>query len=464
MNYRISVSILVLLLLNVISPASAQEETISGPVYIVQPGDTLWDIAARFGISTEELTETNNLIDPSQLNAGDQLVIPGLEGIQGILTTDEVSFGESIQSLSMRFGVPIELLIRLNHITSPIELYVGAPLVLVQEGEGISYGKRTVLAQGQSLLEMAIIQGTSMWELTSINHLEGSWAGKPGEVMYTTGEETAGPGALPPQMTGVVISPTFPVQGKAAVLGLDATELKSVGGTWMAHELNFFNEDMEIYTAMQGVHALAPPGLYPLTIHGLLTDGTPFFFKQSIFIQDGDYVFDPVLYVDPATIDPQVTKPEDAQWTALAAPATADKLWEGVFSPPVDPIFADCWPSRYGSRRSYNESAYIYFHTGLDFCGGVGDAIYAPEAGVVVFAGQLSVRGNATMIDHGWGVYSGYMHQSEILVNEGDVVEKGQPIGRIGGTGRVTGPHLHWEMFVGGVQVDPIDWLLREYP
>lgn len=464
MIYRIGLSILILLLLISSSPANAQEETESGPVYIVQPGDTLWDIAVRFGVSPEELIESNNLIDPSQLNAGDQLIIPGLEGFQGILTTEDVSFGESIQSLSMRYGVPTELLTRLNHITSPIELYVGSSLVIPQEGEGISYGKRTVLAQRQSLLELAITNDTSKWELTSINHLEGSWAAIPGELIFITGEDTPGPGALPPQMTGAVISPTFPVQGRAAVLGLDATHLKSISGNWMAHELNFFSEDGETFIAMQGVHALTLPGLYPVTIQGLLSDGTPFSFKQSVYVLDGDYVFDPVLYVDPATIDPQVTKPEDAQWAALAAPATSDKLWGGAFSAPVDPIYADCWPSRYGSRRSYNESAYIYFHTGLDFCGGVGDVIYAPEAGMVVFAGQLSVRGNATMIDHGWGVYSGFMHQTEILVNEGDIVEKGQPIGRIGATGRVTGPHLHWEVFVGGVQVDPLDWLLQEYP
>jgi murein DD-endopeptidase MepM/ murein hydrolase activator NlpD len=68
------------------------------------------------------------------------------------------------------------------------------------------------------------------------------------------------------------------------------------------------------------------------------------------------------------------------------------------------------------------------------------------------------------MIDHGWGVYSAYMHQSEILVKEGEYVEAGQLIGRIGGTGRVTGSHLHLEILVGGVQVDPMDWLQRSFP
>jgi murein DD-endopeptidase MepM/ murein hydrolase activator NlpD len=171
-----------------------------------------------------------------------------------------------------------------------------------------------------------------------------------------------------------------------------------------------------------------------------------------------------VLIVSPETIDPAVTKPEDAQWQALATPLTTQKLWDGIFESPTPPEFSDCWPSLFGNRRSYNGSAYDYFHSGLDFCGGVGTEIFAPAAGKVVFAGPLTVRGNATIINHGWGIYSGYMHQSEILIKTGDTVETGQLIGLVGGTGRVTGPHLHWEIWAGGVQVDPMDWLERTFP
>ena len=84
--------------------------------------------------------------------------------------------------------------------------------------------------------------------------------------------------------------------------------------------------------------------------------------------------------------------------------------------------------------------------------------------GKVVFTGLLTVRGNATIIDHGWGVYSGFYHQSKILVKVGDTVTPGQIIGEIGGTGRVTGPHLHWDLFINGIQVNPLDWLDRAYP
>ena len=113
---------------------------------------------------------------------------------------------------------------------------------------------------------------------------------------------------------------------------------------------------------------------------------------------------------------------------------------------------------------SYNGSSYSYFHTGLDILGNTGTEIYAPADGIVVFTGELTIRGNATLIDHGWGVYTGYAHQSELYVNAGDKVETGQLIGLVGDTGRVEGAHLHWEVIVGGVQVDPLDWLSNEYP
>ncbi len=81
-----------------------------------------------------------------------------------------------------------------------------------------------------------------------------------------------------------------------------------------------------------------------------------------------------------------------------------------------------------------------------------------------MFAGPLTVRGSTTYIDHGWGVYSGYLHQNEIYVEVGEFVEAGQEIGQVGATGRVTGPHLHWEIWVGGVPVEPITWIERSFP
>lgn len=96
--------------------------------------------------------------------------------------------------------------------------------------------------------------------------------------------------------------------------------------------------------------------------------------------------------------------------------------------------------------------------------GGIGTEIFAPAAGKVILAGRQVVRGNATVIDHGWGVYTAYVHQSEIFVEPGDIIEPGQLIGLGGEKGRVTGPQLHWEVWAGGVQVDPVDWLDNSFP
>ena len=95
--------------------ALAQETTPSGPVYVVQSGDTLSSIALRFGITVADLQAANNISDPNQIiRVGDQLIIPGLEGIQGVLTTQAVPFGETLHSLSLRYQVAEDTLIRLN--------------------------------------------------------------------------------------------------------------------------------------------------------------------------------------------------------------------------------------------------------------------------------------------------------------------------------------------------------------
>ena len=148
---------------------------------------------------------------------------------------------------------------------------------------------------------------------------------------------------------------------------------------------------------------------------------------------------------------------------------TPTKYWSGVFTRPG---FYDEYNALFGERRNYNDGAYSSFHTGLDFAGGEDLPIAAAADGIVVYTGELQVRGNATIIDHGWGVFTAYYHQSEVAVQVGDQVTAGQIIGKVGHTGRVddslgfenAGAHLHWEVWVNGVQVDPLEWLEFSYP
>lgn len=468
--FQSKVWLVILILIHSLFPLGeviyAQEEQPNGPVYIVQEGDTLWDIAQRFGVPWEDLARVNEITDPGQLSAGDELVIPGIEGARGVLITTQVPLGESIRSLSRSYHLTQETITLLNHITSPTELYSGYNLVIPEKSQEENLVDRLALARGQSLVELALGKGVNPWVFVENNRLEGTWGALPGDVLQLPDQNSInGPGNLPGEISRIEIVPEPLVQGKTTLVKLYSEEEMTVGGSLIENKLNFFQFDEGEYVAIQGVHALTPAGLYTLTIEGELSNGVPFGFSQNVYVEPGEFIYSS-LQVPQETVDPEVTGPEDEIWNALAEPVTPKRLWSGVFQSPVAP--SPCgFTDTFGNRRSYNESPYNFFHTGLDFCYNYNNEvneIYAPADGVVVFAGPLIVRGNAVMIDHGWGIYSGYMHQAEILVNVGDQVEVGQVIGIVGETGRVNGPHLHLEVWAGGVQVDPMDWLERPFP
>lgn len=444
----------------------AQEEQPSGPVYIVQEGDTLWDIAQRFGVPWEDLARMNEISDPGQLTAGDELVIPGIDDAGGVLVTTQVPLGESMRSLSRRYHLPQETIIRLNHLTSPAELYRGYNLVIPDKNQEEMPVDRLALAKGQSLIELAISKGVNPWAFVASNGLEGTWGIVPGDVLLLPDQNSVnGPGILPGEISALEITPEHLMQGKTTEVRLNTNVEMTVVGSLIGNELNFFQFGEGEYVALQGVHALTEPGLYPLLVEGELANGVPFGFSQNIYVEPGEFLYTS-LQVPEETIDPKVTEPEDEIWYALVEPVTPNRLWTGVFQSPVAP--SPCgFTAMFGNRRSYNGSPYNFFHTGLDFCYNYNNEvneIYSSADGVVVFAGSLIVRGNAVMIDHGLGIYSGYLHQAEVLVEVGDQVEVGQVIGVVGATGRVNGPHLHLEIWAGGVQVDPMDWLERSFP
>lgn len=117
------------------------------------------------------------------------------------------------------------------------------------------------------------------------------------------------------------------------------------------------------------------------------------------------------------------------------------------------------WPrppsftSPFGQRRVFNGELQSR-HWGLDLQGQEGMLVRAAATGRVSLAEGFYYQGNAVYLDHGLGVYTGYFHLSQIDVEAGDLVRVGQVLGRVGATGRVTGPHLHWTLHVGGVSLD----------
>lgn len=110
--------------------------------------------------------------------------------------------------------------------------------------------------------------------------------------------------------------------------------------------------------------------------------------------------------------------------------------------------------SPYGIKRNYNNGLKQGEHLGIDFRGSDKTKIPASNRGKIVLARKLFLAGNIVIIDHGIGIFTQYTHMSKIVVKEGDMAEKGQTLGFVGSTGRVSGPHLHWGSKVHGNQID----------
>lgn len=143
---------------------------------------------------------------------------------------------------------------------------------------------------------------------------------------------------------------------------------------------------------------------------------------------------------------------------------TSEKLWRGPFvRPNRGPL-----TSGYGIRRYYNGVfAKDYYHRGVDYAGATGSPVVAAAPGRVALIGRVAqgfkLHGNTIGLDHGQGVTTIYLHLSQIKVKEGDFVQAGQVIGTVGATGGVTGPHLHWGLYVNGLSVDPAPWLSKGF-
>ena len=114
--------------------------------------------------------------------------------------------------------------------------------------------------------------------------------------------------------------------------------------------------------------------------------------------------------------------------------------------------------SQFGTGRVFNGKV-SSSHLGVDYRGATGDPIVAANRGVVALVAEFFLAGNVVYIDHGNGIVTGYFHMSQPQVTAGDTVERGQQIGLVGATGRVTGPHLHWSARFGALTIDPADLL-----
>ena len=149
------------------------------------------------------------------------------------------------------------------------------------------------------------------------------------------------------------------------------------------------------------------------------------------------------------------TPEEIALLTSFRETISESRWWQDPFTPPVP----GCMTSPFGVKRLHNGKATGEYHGGVDQRTPEGEAIRAVAAGTITFAKRFNVLGNAVGIDHGQGLESMYLHMSRLVVASGATVQRGDVLGYAGSTGRSTGPHLHWVLYVNGINVNPAQWI-----
>ncbi|WP_291441375.1 M23 family metallopeptidase [Desulfovibrio sp.] len=162
---------------------------------------------------------------------------------------------------------------------------------------------------------------------------------------------------------------------------------------------------------------------------------------------DKKYVNPPAAQMERIKADRELVRKTLAQYSP-------ERLWALPFTRPVPGGVS----SLFGLKRVFNGQP-RGLHRGLDLRAAEGTPIVACADGRVALTGDLYFSGNVVYINHGEGVFTAYLHMSKILVTQGQPVRKGEVIGLVGATGRVTGPHLHLSLLVQGVSVDPQPFL-----
>jgi murein DD-endopeptidase MepM/ murein hydrolase activator NlpD len=394
----------------------AQEPTPEPTVYVVQPGDTLSAIAQRFDTTAKAIAVANEIEDPSLIRTGQKLVIP-----------------EPVEAGAAPLVSTTSPLVRIHPVRA-----------------------------GETILGLAFRYGTSIWGLrdaNTVHRLDLLWPGQeliiPSPILTTTHT---------PTFPHISTSPDPMLPGATMAVVVVSDEGLDLQGEFLGQDLEFVARDGRQW-ALVGVDALTPKGDYPLRLTATEVDrGDRLALQDTVVITGTKFsTYNvPVPTDRQALLDPALVEAERRKVNQVFSQMSDEQLWQGLFSYPLQGEFRTTAP--FGQRRSYAGGPVTSYHTGHDYGADTGRPVYAPITGTVALAEPLDVRGKVVILDHGLGVFTGFWHLSQIDVEAGQVVGRGERVGLVGNTGLSTGPHLHWEMRVHNVPVDPRQWTRRAFP
>jgi murein DD-endopeptidase MepM/ murein hydrolase activator NlpD len=470
-NRKIIILLAILALIG--APAALAHAQSSEPpaptVHVVQRGETLFSIAQEYGTTVDAITHTNGITDPRRIYVGQQLIIPegGAEAGALEMVPYVVQAGDTVSSIARRYGVTWQTLVHANSLLSPNSIYPGqviqVPRVVPADEKTVAFaggagGLIYVVRPTDTLRRIALRHGVSPWTLVANNHLESAAVVYAGQELVVPGE---GPGLLPAPFASIEIQPLPVTQGSTMIIAVHTTAPIKLQGKLFDRDV-YFAEEKGTYYGMVGIYVFTEPGLYELTLTAWGSDGLSTSLTTEVVVEAGRFGYERIdLPPDRSSLlDPALIAAERERLDTISHTFTPERHWTTPFQrPSVGTITA-----YFGTHRAYDAGPYTSYHSGVDFRAPSGTPVYASAAGTVVLAEPLAVRGNVVFIDHGWGVLTGYWHLSSIEVAVGQYVEQGEMIARVGNTGLSTGAHLHWEMWIGGISVNGLQWLEESFP
>lgn len=420
--------------------------------HIVAAGETLFSIAKRYGVDVTTLAQLNALPNPRQIYAGETLLLPLPEGYpRADWQPHTLALAETLDLLAQRSGFDWQTLARANRVLNPERVTLGQSLLLPPQTTPLTVH---IAPAGETRLTLALRHNLPYWQMAQLNpaplYAGAAWVA-PGAAASNT---------LPYPITALTLAPQPVTRGEATVLSLETAEYASCSITYL--------DQIEACYRQDATHLFAFVSLSPMLEAGEISVGLSVQYAGSeialelpLVVAPGRFGYERIDVSGSLSqlMDASLMETERNALDAVADLRTQQRSWDAPLDFPVQAAIS----SYFGSRRSYGGS-YNSYHSGVDFRAGTGTPVRAPAAGRVVLAQKLAVRGNAIMVDHGWGLISGYWHLSQIDVAVGDWVSRGQVIGRVGSTGLSTGSHLHWEMWVDAKPVNPLQWVEPFFP